>query len=151
MTSLHQPKQPQNRTEGQQKPGSTAGSHTTTRSPKGGSASRVFRVERPRASGLCPARCPSSRTKPQGRGRPRLSPAYRLSRSPFLADLGQIPAPLPCMTSAACAGLSHCRLFCNPKDCGSSVMTFPRQEYWAAIPDSRESLLAQGSSPSPEF
>ena len=94
MASLHQPKEPQNL--GQSASRNQESLKTVT--PRSSDHQQVdplphvFRIERPRAPGLCPSRSPASHTQPKRKERKAQA---SISRRPFLADLGQLPEALP--------------------------------------------------------
>ena len=145
MASLHQPKQPQNL--GQSASRSQDPLQAVTLRPCDHQhvdpLLHVFRIERPRASGPCPARSPSSHTMPKGKERKAQAVAcMSLKQEPLSRRPGTNSSTTPCITFvAAIQSLSHARLFCNPKDCSSSVHEISQARIleWLAIPYSWES------------
>ena len=145
MASLRQPKQPQNL--GQSASRSQDPLQAVTLWPcdhqEVDPLPHVFRIKKPRASGLCPARSPSSHTKPKGKERKAQAvTCMSLKQEPLSRRLGTNSSTAPCITSvAAVQSLSHARFFCNPKDCSSSVHEISQARIleWVAIPYSRES------------
>ena len=135
---------PESGTECQQKPGSTASSHTMAmRSPRSGPTSPCLQDQETKGIWTLPSQVPFISPKPKGKERKAQAvTCMSLKQKPLSRRLGTNSSTAPCITSvAAVQSLSHARFFCNPKDCSSSAHEISQARIleWVAIPYSRES------------